>query len=64
MSIPTYNNSGTMYALVGGNWYNGLLCGPFCAGLSIAASSSASRDGAALSCKPLADDIGERKIYD
>lgn len=50
-----YNNSGTMYALVGGIWANALLCGPFCAFLYIAASNSDSNVGAALSCKPLAD---------
>ena len=49
-----YNNSGTMYALVGGGWYNGLLCGPFCANLGDTPSISASNFGAALSCKPLA----------
>ena len=49
-----YNNSGTMYAIVGGSWRNGLLCGPFCANLYIAPSNSGSDGGAALSCKPLA----------
>ena len=64
MSIPTYSNSGTMYAVVGGNWYSDLPCGPFYANLDSAASFSASYAGAALSCKPLADDIAEGKIYD
>lgn len=49
-----YNNSGTMYAIVGGGWGNDLLCGPFCANLGNAPSVSASYYGAALSCKPLA----------
>lgn len=49
-----YNNSGTMYAVVGGNWNDGLLCGPFGAYLSYAPSISYSNTGAALSCKPLA----------
>ena len=49
-----YNNSGTMYAFVGGDWHNGLLCGPFDASLYYAPSISASSFGAALSCKPLA----------
>ena len=50
-----YSNSGTMYALVGGAWYVGLPCGPFCANLYYTASVSSSPVGAALSCKPLAD---------
>lgn len=50
-----YNNSGTMYAIVGGAWNHDLLCGPFYADLDNAASYSYSRYGAALSCKPLAD---------
>ena len=49
-----YNNSGTMYAFVGGYWFRGLLCGPFCAYLGAAPSDSGSSYGAALSCKPLA----------
>ena len=49
-----YSNSGTMYAFVGGNWGDGLQCGPFSASLSIAPSYSYSNLGAALSCKPLA----------
>lgn len=49
-----YSNSGTMYAFVGGTWDNDLLCGPFCAILANAPSSSYSGNGAALSCKPLA----------
>ena len=49
-----YNNSGTMYAFVGGSWAFALLCGPFCAVLGSAASVSATNYGAALSCKPLA----------
>ena len=64
MSIPTYNNSGTMYAFVGGGWSDALPCGPFCAALGNAASNSYTGLGAALSCKPLADDIAEGKIYD
>ena len=44
-----YNNSGTMYAFVGGNWNNGLHCGPFCAYLYHAPSYSGSTIGAALS---------------
>ena len=55
MSIPTYSNSGTMYAFVGGAWALDLPCGPFYANLHAAASISASSFGAALSCKPLAD---------
>ena len=47
-----YSNSGTMYALVGGNWYSGLRCGPFCAYLDFAPSDSYLTNGAALSCKP------------
>ena len=50
-----YNNSGTMYAFVGGGWANDLRCGPFYANLDCAASYSYSDVGAALSCKPLAD---------
>ena len=49
-----YNNSGTMYAFVGGRWRIDLRCGPFCAALSITPSDSYSDYGAALSCKPLA----------
>ena len=49
-----YNNSGTMYAIVGGTWTYDLLCGPFSAHLSYPPSSSNSNLGAALSCKPLA----------
>ena len=49
-----YNNSGTMYAVVGGAWSDGLQCGPFYANLNYAPSISASYGGAALSCKPLA----------
>ena len=49
-----YNNSGTMYAVVGGSWDNDLLCGPFYASLHVTPSYSGSGDGAALSCKPLA----------
>ena len=49
-----YNNSGTMYAVVGGTWDDGLHCGPFCAHLSFTPSVSYSYYGAALSCKPLA----------
>ena len=49
-----YNNSGTMYAIVGGSWNRGLPCGPFCADLGRTPSASSSAFGAALSCKPLA----------
>ena len=49
-----YNNSGTMYALVGGSWGFDLHCGPFSAYLNNAPSNSYSTYGAALSCKPLA----------
>lgn len=49
-----YNNSGTMYAVVGGAWAGDLLCGPFCAYLYYTSSDSYSYGGAALSCKPLA----------
>lgn len=49
-----YNNSGTMYAFVGGYWNIDLLCGPFYAHLNYTPSSSGSHIGAALSCKPLA----------
>lgn len=49
-----YNNSDTMYAIVGGYWGYGLHCGPFCAYLGDTPSNSSSNDGAALSCKPLA----------
>ena len=49
-----YNNSGTMYAFVGGAWDSGLPCGPFYANLYNAPSYSTSHIGAALSCKPLA----------
>lgn len=49
-----YNNSDTMYAVVGGAWYYDLRCGPFGANLDVAPSGSTSALGAALSCKPLA----------
>lgn len=49
-----HNNSGTMYAFVGGSWAYDLQCGPFYASLYYAPSNSASSIGAALSCKPLA----------
>lgn len=49
-----YNNSQVNYAFVGGAWGDGLVVGPFCASLAIAASHSTSILGAALSCKPLA----------
>lgn len=49
-----FNNSGTMYAFVGGYWVRGLLCGPFCADLNRTASNASASGGAALSCKPLA----------
>ena len=50
-----YSNSGTMYAVVGGSWDYDFLCGPFSAGLGVSISHSVVNDGAALSCKPLAD---------
>lgn len=49
-----FNNSGTMYALVGGDWGNSLSVGPFCAYLNDAAAYANANLGAALSCKPLA----------
>jgi hypothetical protein len=49
-----YNNSDTMYALVGGSWDYDLQCGPFYANLNATPSYSDSGFGAALSCKPLA----------
>ena len=49
-----YNNGQVNYAFVGGTWGNGLVVGPFCAILDIAASDANSNYGAALSCKPLA----------
>ena len=49
-----YSNSGTTYALCGGGRDTDLLCGPFCANLGDAPSSSGTRIGAALSCKPVA----------
>ena len=42
------------YAYVGGNWSNGLACGPFCAALWHEPSIAGTGIGAALSCKPLA----------
>ena len=42
------------YAYVGGRWNIGLNCGPFCANLFNEPSSTDTRIGAALSCKPLA----------
>ena len=44
-----YNNSGTMYAFVGGYWSNDLQCGPFYANLNNTPSNSNSNNGAALS---------------
>lgn len=49
-----FNNSQVNYALFGGSWNNALLVGPFSANLYSTASISSARDGAALSCKPLA----------
>lgn len=49
-----FSNSQSNYAFVGGNWSNGLLCGPFSAFLYFPASYSTTYFGAALSCKPLA----------
>lgn len=49
-----YTNSGTMYALCGGDWNDGLVCGPFSATLVYAPSASNTGLGAALSCKPVA----------
>lgn len=42
------------YAYVGGCWYDGLNCGPFCADLFHVPSIAGTNVGAALSCKPLA----------
>ena len=42
------------YAFVGGSWFNGLYCGPFCANLFNGPSNANPNLGAALSCKPLA----------
>lgn len=49
-----FNNSQVNYALFGGRWDHGLLVGPFYANMIVAASSSHTGYGAALSCKPLA----------
>ena len=49
-----FNNSQIDYAFVGGYWHDDLVVGPFCAALDATASYSYSRNGAALSCKPLA----------
>ena len=49
-----YSNSGTIYALCGGNWSSDLVAGPFGASLAPAPSYSAADIGAALSCKPVA----------
>lgn len=49
-----FNNSQVNYAFFGGDWAFGLVVGPFCAYLSVAASYSYANFGAALSCKPLA----------
>lgn len=47
-----YNASGDKYALCGGSSGSGLLCGAFCAGLSVAVSASGWADGVALSYRP------------
>lgn len=49
-----FASSNVYYAYVGGDWRDGLHCGPFCADLRSTASHSGSHYGAALSCKPLA----------
>lgn len=49
-----FNNSQVNYAFFGGAWPNGLMVGPFSAGLDDVASNSGAAHGAALSCKPLA----------
>lgn len=49
-----FASSYVYYAYVGGDWRDGLHCGPFCADLRSTASHSSSHYGAALSCKPLA----------
>ena len=49
-----FDNSGTMYAVVGGYYRNGLPSGPFSVSLAVSASNSSSFVGAALSCKPSA----------
>jgi len=52
--IAYFNDSGTFYAYVGGNWGNGLVAGAFYVALANAASNTDTSIGAALSCKPLA----------
>lgn len=49
-----FNNGQVDYAIVGGDWGNALLVGPFASGLNCAASIASTNHVAALSCKPLA----------
>jgi hypothetical protein len=49
-----YNNSGVRYAIVGGNWGNDLIAGPFYIYLNYTPDTTNPSLGAALSCKPLA----------
>ena len=49
-----YDNSGTMYAVVGSGWGDGLKVGPFSAYLNRTKETVYPAIGAALSCKPLA----------
>ena len=49
-----FNNGQVDYAIVGGDWDDALLVGPFCAYLGGTASGADANCGAALSCKPLA----------
>ena len=49
-----YDNSGTMYAVVGSGWGDGLKVGPFSTYLNRTAETVYPAIGAALSCKPLA----------
>ena len=44
-----FNNGQVDYALVGGRWYDALLCGAYCAHVSAAASKTSSDIGVALS---------------
>lgn len=48
-----FNNSGVMYALVGGDWEYGGLCGPRCVSLCNAASGAYADFGSRLSFVPL-----------
>ena len=48
-----FNNSGTLYAIVGGNWADALQAGASGVGLNNAVSVTTTSLGASLSCKPL-----------